>query len=219
MSMTEKIRVFIADDHTVVRSGVRLLLEAERDMVVVGEAVDGEEAVQEVGQTQPDIVLMDIAMPVVNGLEATRRIKEKWPEIMVLILTMHRSDEYFYEVLKAGASGYILKAAETNDLLKAIRVVDRGEVYLYPSMAQKLVRDFLEHVEQAPDHKPALTSREEDVLRLIGEGYDPQAIAEKLVVSESTVYTHRHNLMEKLGFSKRQELMDYARRRGFMKGW
>lgn len=214
--MGEKIRVLIADDHTVVRSGVRLLLESEPDMTVVGEALNGEEVVELVQTTRPDVVLMDIAMPGMNGVEATRIIKQKWPQIMVLVLTMHRSDEYFYEALKAGASGYLLKAAETNDLLKAVRVIHQGDVFLYPSMAQKLVRDFIRQPTGAVDEETDLTPREREVLNLIGEGLDNQAIAERLVISTSTVYTHRHNLMEKLGFSNRRQLMKYARKRGLM---
>ena len=130
--MTDKIRVLIADDHTIVRSGVRLLLQAEPDIEVVGEALNGDEAVTLAEALRPDVILMDIAMPGKNGLEATRQIKARFPDMDILGLTMHRSDEYFFEMLRAGASGYVLKAAETSELIGAIRVVARGEVFLYP---------------------------------------------------------------------------------------
>ena len=145
--MSDRIRVLIADDHIIVRSGLRLLLEAEPDIDVVGEALEGGEALNLVEKHLPDVVLMDIAMPGMDGLEATRRIKASWPQIQVLVLTMHRSDEYFFEMLKAGASGYILKGAETSDLIQAVRVVGRGEVFLYPTMAQKLVKDYLNFIQ------------------------------------------------------------------------
>jgi two-component system response regulator NreC len=134
------IRVLIADDHTIVRSGVRLLLEAEKNIEVVAEAIDGEQALSLAESLRPDVVLMDIAMPGMDGLQATRQIKERWPEIKVLVLTMHRQEEYFFEMLKAGASGYVVKGAETSDLINAINIVGRGEVFLYPSMAQHLVQ-------------------------------------------------------------------------------
>ena len=135
--------MLIADDHTIVRSGLRLLLEAEPDIQVVSEAVNGNEALAMVERLHPDVVLMDIAMPDMDGFEATRQIKSRWPDIQVLVLTMHRQDEYFFEMLKAGASGYILKGAETDELLHAVRVVSRGEVYLHSIMARRLVQDYL----------------------------------------------------------------------------
>ena len=141
--MPEQIRVLIADDHTIVRSGVRLLLEAEDDIEVIGEALDGREALKLVESLQPDVVLMDITMPEMDGLEATKEIKTHFPQINVLVLTMHRSDEYFFEMLKAGASGYILKGAKTSELINAVRVVQQGEVFLYPTMTQKLVNGYL----------------------------------------------------------------------------
>ncbi|HEY4580315.1 MAG TPA: response regulator transcription factor, partial [Candidatus Acidoferrales bacterium] len=149
--MTDKIRVLIADDHTIVRSGVRLLLQAEPDIEVVGEALNSAEAVALAESLRPTVILMDIAMPPgVNGLEATRQIKARFPNMHVLVLTMHRSEEYFFETLKAGASGYVLKSAETNDLLTAVRIVARGEVFLYPVMAKQLLQGYL-HLLQASD--------------------------------------------------------------------
>ncbi len=215
--MSDHIRVLIADDHTIVRSGLRLLLETEPDIDVVGEALEGSQALELVEKYLPDVVLMDITMPGMDGLEATRQIKARWPLIRVLVLTMHRSDDYFFEMLKAGASGYILKGAETSDLINAIRVVGQGEVYLYPTMAQKLVKDYLSIVQWGEETGPSLSSREKEILRLLGEGCNTKEIAEKLVISPSTVHTHRSNLMLKLGLSKHRELIQYARQRGFIK--
>jgi len=216
MVVSDIIRVLIADDHTIVRSGLRLLLEAEPDLDVVAEAVDGDEALALVEQLQPDVVLMDIAMPGTDGLEATRIIKERWPQIQVLVLTMHRQEEYFFEMLKAGASGYLLKGAETNDLISAVRVVSRGEVWLYPALAQRLVKDYLSRATGEHGVQSVLSPREQEILALLAEGYDNNAIAEKLVISPSTVHTHRGNIMNKLGLSTRYELVQYARQNGLI---
>ncbi|MFQ5419401.1 MAG: response regulator [Anaerolineae bacterium] len=214
--MTKQIRVLIADDHTIVRSGVRMLLEVESDIVVVGEAVDGAQAIALTGELDPDVVLMDIGMPGVDGLEATSRIKAQWPIVNVLVLTMHRSEEYFFEMLKKGASGYILKGAETSDLIHAIRVVAQGEVFLYPTMAQKLVQDYLSLKGGETAVDPQLSPRENEILQLLAQGYSNKEIADKLVISPSTVHTHRTNLMQKLGLNSRHELIQYARRRGLL---
>lgn len=214
--MSEPIRILIADDHTIVRSGVRLLLEAEPDIKVVGEALDGNEAIAMAETQLPDIILMDIAMPGMDGLEATRQIKDRWPEIEILVLTMHRSDEYFFEMLKQGASGYVLKGADPGELIKAVRVVAGGEVFLYPTMARKLLKDYLGRSARTDDIVPQLSPREEQILRLIAEGYSNKEIAERLVISPSTVYTHRGNLMQKLGLNSRRELIQFARKRGFL---
>lgn len=212
--MSDNIRILIADDHTIVRSGLRLLLEAEPDIDVIGEASDGAEALNLVEEHRPDLVLMDISMPGMDGLEATRQIKANWPEIKVLVLTMHRSDEYFFEMLKAGASGYILKGAETSDLIQAVRVVGRGEVFLYPTMAQKLLKDYLDFVRWGDGTGSSLSPREKEILRLLSEGCSSKEIAEKLVISPSTVHSHQSNLMTKLGLNSRHELIQYARQRG-----
>jgi two-component system response regulator NreC len=214
--MRDRIRVLIADDHIIVRSGLRLLLEAEPDIDVVGEALEGREALNLVEKHLPDVVLMDIAMPGMDGLEATRRIKASWPQIKVLVLTMHRSDEYFFEMLKAGASGYILKGAETSDLIHAVRVVGRGEVFLYPAMAQRLVKDYLSYVQWGEKTGASLSSREKEILLLLGDGYSTNEIAAKLVISPSTVHSHQSNLLTKLGLSNRRELIQYARQRGLI---
>ena len=215
--MSKKIRLLIADDHTIVRSGVRLLLEAEPDIEVVGEAIDGFEALALAEQLQPDVILMDIGMPGMDGLEATRQIKARWPHISVLVLTMHRQDEYFFEMLKAGASGYVLKGAETGDLLNAVRVVSGGEIFLHPTLTQRLVQDYLARSGDDPATTSPLSPREKEILRLLAEGYSNAAIAEQLVISPSTVHTHRSNIMTKLGLNSRHDLVQYARKRGLIR--
>jgi two-component system, NarL family, response regulator NreC len=213
------IRILIADDHTIVRSGVRLLLEAEPDIEVVGEALEGNQAVELAASLKPDVVLMDIAMPGMDGLEATRQIKSRFPEIQILVLTMHRSDEYFFEILEAGASGYLLKGADTSDLVKAVRFVHRGEVFLYPTMAQKLLREYFNRAHLSPSVESQLSPREKEILRLVADGYSNKEIAVKLVVSSSTVHTHLGNLMGKLGLKSRRELIQYARKNGLLTGY
>ena len=216
--MADKVRVLIADDHTIVRTGVRLLLQAEPDIEVVGEALNGDEALALAESLRPDVVLMDIAMPGTDGLEATRQIKARFPDMHVLVLTMHRSDEYFFEMLKAGASGYVLKGAETNELIGAIRAVARGEVFLYPTMAKQLLQDYLNRLKEGAGlPQPTLTSREKEILRLLAEGYSNKEIAERLVVSSSTIHSHRTNLMRKLNLSSRHDLIQYARERGLVR--
>jgi len=213
--VADPIRVLIADDHIIVRSGLRLLLDAEPDMSVVGEALDGREAIALADNLRPDVVLMDITMPGVDGLTATRQVKNNHPEIKILALTMHRSDEYFFEMLKAGAAGYILKGAETDELIHAIRIVAKGEVFLYPSMTSKLVSDYLRRVELEEDFS-TLSQREKEIVGLIVEGYSSNEIAERLVISPSTVHSHRSNIMKKLELSNRHELIQYARKNGLI---
>jgi two-component system response regulator NreC len=215
--MSDRIRVLIADDHIIVRSGLRLLLEAQPDIEVVGEASDGREALDLIEKCLPNVVLMDITMPGMDGLEATRQIKASWPQINVLALTMHRSDEYFFEMLKVGASGYILKGAETSELIQAVRVVGRGEVFLYPTMAQKLVKDYLNFTQWGEGAGSSLSPREKEILTLLAGGYSTKEIAEKLVISSSTVHSHRSNIMTKLGLNNRRELIQYARKRGLIR--
>jgi two-component system, NarL family, response regulator NreC len=215
-----KIRVLVADDHTIVREGVHILLEAQADIEVVGEAADGEEALTQVRELQPDIVLIDLAMPRLNGLEATRAIKRDYPQIHVIALTMYESDEYFFQVLNAGASGYVLKKAASSDLLAAIRAVHGGDVFLYPSVARRLVSDYLTRVKSGEEQKgyDGLTAREREVLKLIAEGHTNQAIADKLVISPSTVQTHRTRIMQRLNLHTRAELIKYAMRKGLLDG-
>lgn len=213
-----KIKVLVADDHTIVREGVRILLEAQPDIEVVGEAANGQEAVAQVRALQPDVVLIDIAMPVLNGLEATRVIKRDYPQIHVIGLTMYESDEYFFQLLNAGASGYVLKKAASADLLAAIRAVHAGDVFLYPSVARRLVSDYLTRVKSGEEQNSydGLTAREREVLKMIAEGHTNQVIADKLVISPSTVQTHRTRIMQRLNLHSRAELIQYARRKGLL---
>ena len=211
------MRIVLADDHGIVRRGLKALLDTEDDIEVVGEALNGDEAIALAETLKPNVILMDIAMPGTNGLEATRLIKARFPAIQVLVLTMHRSEEYFFEILKTGASGYILKAAETNDLITAIRAVFRGEVFLYPTMAKQLLSEYLKHLgEGEKSDQPTLTPREKEVLRLLAEGYSNGEIAKRLVVSLSTVHSHHTNIMRKLNLSSRHELILYARQNGLV---
>src|SRR5512135_1222331 len=213
-----KIRIIVADDHTIVREGVRLLLDAQADMEVVGEAADGQQALTQVRKLKPDVALIDISMPVLNGLEATRAIKSEYAQVHVIVLTMYESDEYFFQVLDAGASGYVLKKAASADLAAAIRSVHAGDVFLYPSVARRLVSDYLSRVKSGEEQTSydGLTPREREVLKLIAEGYTNQVIAEKLVISPSTVQTHRTRIMQRLNLHSRAELIQYAVRKGLL---
>jgi two-component system response regulator NreC len=215
--MSDPIQVLIVDDHTIFRSGLNLLLSSESDIEVVGECGDGNEAIEVASSLKPDVVLMDVGMPVVNGFEATRRIKEINPEIDILVLTMHRSDEYFFNMLEAGASGYILKGAETDELINAVRVVSRGEAFLYPSMARRLVQEFLNKSSSSSSSVSILSAREKEIMRLIADGYSNKEIADLLVISPSTVHSHRTNIMHKLELNSRYELVQYAREHGLIK--
>lgn len=214
----DKIRVLIAEDHAIVREGLRTLMEAQPDIEVVGEATNGEEAVNKTREVQPDIVLMDITMPVLNGLEATRQIKQNSPGVRILVLTMHESDEYFFSILEAGASGYFIKGGSSAELVSALRAVWRGDVFIYPVMAKKLLSDYLHRVKAGQDKESydGLTDRQREVLKLIAEGYTNQEIADLLVLSVATVQTHRAHIMAKLEFRSRTELIKYAIRRGFI---
>ncbi len=215
---SKKIRVLVADDHTIVREGVRLLLAAQPDIDVVGEASDGHEAVTQARLLQPDIILIDLAMPGLNGLEAMRIIKAELPLVQIIVLTMYESDEYFFQVLDAGASGYVLKKAASTELLNAVRAVHAGDVFLYPSVTRRLVSDYLKRVKTGEEQSSydGLTAREREVLKLIAEGYTNQAISEKLVISPSTVQTHRTRIMRRLKLHGRAELIQYAVRKGLL---
>ncbi len=213
-----KMRVLIADDHAIVREGFRSLLEAQSDIEVVGEATNGEEAVNKAKEIQPDIVLMDITMPVMDGLEATRLIKEHHPDIRILVLTMHEGDEFFFKFLDIGASGYFIKGGSSSELIWALRAVWQGDVFLYPTMAKKLLSDYLQGVKTGSGQESydALTNREREVLKLIAEGRTNQEVAELLVLSVATVRTHRAHIMSKLSLHSPVELVKYALRRGFV---
>lgn len=207
----DKIRVLLADDHTILRDGIRSLLEDETDMEVIGEAEDGHMAVKLVKQLDPDVVLMDIAMPLLNGLEATRQIKRDNPQTKVLILTMHENEEYIRQLLAVGAMGYILKDAAARELLGAIRAVHRGEAVLSPAITRLVIEDYLRWGDLQPESDPSgLSPREREVLQLVAEGYTNKQIAEILSISIKTVQTHRANLMNKLDLHDRGELIKYA---------
>lgn len=213
-----KIRVLLADDHAIMREGLRMLLSAQADIDVVGEAADGNEAVEMTARLKPDIVLMDLDMPGVDGLKATLQIKQKHPEVQVLALTVHDSDDYFFQVLAAGASGYVLKGAGSSELIAALKAVRQGDVYLLPSLTKRLVKDYLRRVRSGEESRSfgRLTDREQQVLRLVAAGYTNQEIAAELTISPSTVQTHCANIMEKLGLHSRAALMHYAYRRGLI---
>jgi two-component system response regulator NreC len=214
-----KIRLLLVDDHQVVRSGLRMLLSNESDVEIVGEAGTAREALEGVKLLKPNVVLMDIGLPDMSGIDATREIKRTNPEVAVVALTIHEDEEYFFNMLEAGAGGYVPKRAAPEELLTAIRAAAAGEVYLYPSLAKLLVKDYLsqEHTSEAEKALDGLTEREQEVLRYLAEGVTNDAIAEALVISEKTVARHRENIMLKLGLHSRSELVRYAIRKGIIK--
>jgi DNA-binding NarL/FixJ family response regulator len=210
-----KIRVLLVDDHAILRDGIRSLLALQEDIQVVGEAADGQEALEKAGQLQPDVVLMDIAMPGMDGLEATRRLKQARPGIKVLILTQHANKEYILPALQAGAAGYVLKKSGGAEMVAAIRAVQEAGAFLQPTVA----REVMEHYIQRPPveaGRPHLTAREEEVLKLVAEGKSNREIAELLYLSVKTVMVHRAHIMEKLNLHSRTELVKYAIRQGIV---
>jgi DNA-binding NarL/FixJ family response regulator len=207
------MKIVIADDHGIVRSGIKLLLERQPDLEVVAEAADGIEARDLVISRRPDLAILDVKMPGLTGLQATREIKAQAPEVPVLILSMHDDERYLFEALKAGASGYVLKSQADTDLLDAIRSVERGEPFLSPAAQQALIKDVLERDDH--DHSE-LTPREEEIVKLVAEANTTREIAELLHLSEKTVENHRANAMKKLGMRDRVELVRYAIRQGLI---
>ena len=207
------MRVLIADDHGIVRSGLRLLLEREPDIEVVGEASDGVEARDLAIAERPDLAILDVRMPRLTGLQATREIREQVPDAAVLILSMHDDERYLFEALKAGASGYVLKRQADEDLLDAVRAVQRGEPFLTPDAQRSLIKDVLERGSEQADE---LTPREQEVVKLVAEAHTNREIAEILHLAEKTVESHRANAMRKLGMRDRVELVRYAIRRGLI---
>ncbi len=214
-----KIRLLLVDDHQVVRSGLRMLLGGESDVEIVGEAGTAKEALDAVGQLRPDIVLMDIGLPDISGIQATREIKRLYPEVAVVALTIHEDEEYFFKMLEAGANGYVPKRAAPEELLTAIRAAAKGEVYLYPSLAKLLVKDFLAQDRGSGEaaRLDGLTDREQEVLRYLADGATNGEIAAVLVISPKTVARHRENIMRKLNLHSRAELVRYAIRKGIIK--
>jgi two-component system response regulator NreC len=212
------IRLFLADDHTIVRQGLAKLLNAEADLKVIGEAENGREAVKKVEKLQPDVVLMDIAMPLMNGIEATRQITRLTPAPKVIILSMHTHDRYISELLRMGASGYLLKDASGRDIIQAIRAVVKGDTYLSPSISRRVVEDYvsLKNKSAGEDLYGTLSNREREVFQMIAESRPTQDIAEILCLSPSTVKTHRARIMEKLKIDNMTQLIKLAVRLGIV---
>lgn len=213
-----KTRLLIVDDHAVVRTGLRMLLEGESDIEIVGEAQNASEALNQISQLNPDVILMDIGLPDMSGIEATRKIKQLAPDTAVVALTIHEDEEYFFKMLDAGASGYVPKRAAPEELLTAIRVTAQGEVYLYPSLAKLLVKDYLTQSLQPKKQATldGLTPREHEVLTLLADGASNYEIADQLSISPKTVSRHRENIMRKLNLHSRAELVKYAIRKGII---
>ena len=216
--MARPIRILLADDHAILRDGIRALLSDEADLQVVGEAENGRQALEQARALRPDIVIMDIGMPLLSGLEATKHIRRDVPESRVLILTMHQNDEYLAQVLAAGASGYVLKDTAGRELVLAIRQVARGEPFFSPLMTRTLTSLYLSSLEAERTHDPYddLTIREREVLQLVAEGFTNHQIAEMLKLSIKTIKTHRLHLMQKLDLHDRTELVKYAFQKGII---
>ena len=212
-----KIAVLVADDHTIVRKGICSLIDGKADIQVRGEAEDGREAIEKVEALSPDVVLMDITMPRLNGLEATRQIKKMFPQVKVLALTMYTNEEYILQILQAGASGNVIKQAAPAELISAIHAVYNGDSFLSPSISKTIIDEYLKHsAPSLPAEHEKLTDREREVLQLIAEGYSNREIADKLQVSIKTVSVHRTNLMEKLEIHNVTDLVKYALRKGII---
>jgi two-component system response regulator NreC len=214
----QKIRVLIVDDHTIVRDGICALLALAGDIEVVGESANGKDALEMVKKLSPDVVLMDIAMPIMNGVEATRRIKKEFPDVKVLALTQHDDKEFVYPLLEAGARGFLSKAAASSELTSAIRYVHQGESFLSPSVAKLMIDDYQQGaaLRERNDPYEQLTDREREILKLIAEGYTTQEIANMLVISPKTVEGHKSSLMAKLDIHSRIDLVKYAVRKGLI---
>jgi DNA-binding NarL/FixJ family response regulator len=218
MTTPLRTRVLLADDHAVVRKGLRMVLDAEPDLEVIAEASDGSEAVKRcLDDDDVDLAVLDVSMPRLTGIQAAREIARRRPELRILILSMHDNERYFFEALRAGAAGYVLKAAADRDLVEACRATMRGEPFLYPDAVTALIRDYLDRAREGdlPPEDP-LTPRESEIVKLIAEGHSSKQIAELLVISDKTVERHRANVLEKLGMRDRVDLTRYAIRRGLI---
>jgi DNA-binding NarL/FixJ family response regulator len=210
---SKRTRILLADDHAVVRHGFRRILDAQDDMEVVGEVSNGREAVDQSAAIQPDVVIMDVTMPELNGIEATRRIAEQVPRTRILALSMHRDSVYVREILRAGARGYLLKDSSEADLISAVRAVAQGEGYLSPAVSEAVLSDYRKHVTNPVD---LLTSREREVLQLVAEGKTNKEIANSLNLSVYTVEAHRGKIMEKLNLHSASEMVRFAIRNGLI---
>jgi DNA-binding NarL/FixJ family response regulator len=212
-----KINIVVVDDHSVVREGVKMVLETDPELQVIGEASSGEEAIEKVRELQPDVVVMDIAMPGLSGFEATQRIRQSNPEVKVLALTVHDSEAYVFQMLRAGAVGYVLKRSPSADVIKAVKTAYKGEAILHPSVTKLLIHDYLSRAERGEEASyDLLSDREREILKLITEGRTNKEIADMLFLSVKTVQAHRANLMRKLGLHDRVELVKYAIRKGII---
>ena len=209
-------RILVADDHPIVRSGLRQVLDAQPDLRVVAEAEDGAEAVERSMEEDVDLAILDVTMPRMTGLHAAAELHRRRPELRVLILSMHDNEQYLFEALKAGASGYVLKSVADRDLVEACRATMRGEPFLYPGAINALIKDFLQRAHAGEDVSDPLSPRETEIVKLIAEGHTGRKIAEQLVISEKTVERHRSNILDKLGMRDRVELTRYAIRRGLI---
>ena len=214
--MNLRTRILLADDHAVVRRGLRFVLDAAPDLEVVAEAGDGAEAVAKGLEDDVDLAVLDVSMPRMTGIQAASELSRRRPELRLLMLSMHDNEQYFFEALKAGASGYVLKSAADRDLVEACRATMRGEPFIYPAAVTALIRDHLEKTSDGEQPREILTPRELEVLKLIAEAHSSKEIAQILVISIKTVERHRANILEKLGMRDRVELTRYAIRRGLV---
>ncbi|HSF81743.1 MAG TPA: response regulator transcription factor [Anaerolineales bacterium] len=213
-----EIRLLLVDDHKVVRTGLRMLLESYDDMVIIGEASSGGEALPLIKQLKPDVVVMDLTLPDISGIEVTRLILLEQPNVHIVALTIHEDEQYFFEMLRAGATGYVPKRAAPEHLINAVRAANNGEVYIHPSLAKVLVKDFLKYTsdETEEDHTQELTPREKEVMELLADGLSNEEIATRLYISPHTVARHRENIMHKLNLHRRADLVRYAIRKGMI---
>ncbi|MQY07820.1 response regulator [Actinomadura macrotermitis] len=209
-------RILLADDHALVRRGVRLILDAEPDLRVVAEAGDGAEAIALLEHAEADLAVLDVAMPRLTGLQAARELSRRHPDLRILILTMYDNEQYLFEALKAGAAGYVLKSLADRDLIQACRAAMRGEPFLYPGAVTTLIRTYLGRAHAGEEPGSVLTAREEEILKLVAEGHSSREIAATLVISVKTVERHRANILAKLGMKDRMELLRYAIRTGLI---
>lgn len=212
--MSDRITLLVVDDHAILREGVRRLLEAQPGFQVLGEASTGAEALERVQRLRPQVLILDLSLPDISGLEIIRRVHQSAPEVAIVVLTMHESREYFFRALQAGVSGYVLKAGGLSDLVLAVQAAARGDVYIYPSLTRQLVADLAREPQARPQQ--ALTRRERQVLDLVAQGLTNREIAEHLTIALSTVQTHCTNIMNKLGLRNRAELIRYGVERGLL---
>ncbi len=216
----DKIRILLADDHTMVRSGIATLLQNIKEFAIVGEAEDGEDAVHKTGELRPTVVVIDLSMPKLSGIEATAIIKKRYPDTNVLVLTMHENEEYVYQILKSGASGYVLKSAGKEELAAAIRAAAKGEKFFSPRISQLMAEGYVKRIEKGAPDDPTrdvpLTRREREILALVASGLTNQQIADQLFISPRTVDTHRTNIMQKLDIHDLANLVRYAIEHGII---